>query len=640
MLSCPRNRQRCSHHLLAGSLFWFVPQLVLLFFFLTIMTASQSSLFRSSFVNLQIVSVTSFAWMIPHRFPRRSIGRTAQTTERYFFSAPRNGFTPTCRSTNSSPITSRRTMSTRQPFHEHDASATASNTKPGADRINVSNDEQDTIFALSSGHSTQPTAVAVIRITGPRAFSILQSMMLKPNKNIAPRKATLLQLHHPHQKQIILDQALVLYFPQPHSFTGEDVVEIHSHGSRAVVAQLLHVLSSTESSSHRVVRLAEPGEFTQRAFGAGKLDVLQTEALADLLHSETSAQSQQALQQLDGRLSRVYQQWRSSLIQGLAHAEAVIDFGDDEHLDDDDLEDNDIRIQQERQQQNIWGNIQVQIRELCESMQKQLQDQRRGEIVREGLQVSIVGPPNAGKSSLFNILSNRDAAIVSPTAGTTRDVLEVSLNLGGVKCILQDTAGVRTSTEDLIEQEGIKRTKQAAEKADMIVTMVDISDATHGIDILKEILDIPGVDPSNVILVLNKADLVDSEANGKQSPSSYPEELGGIYEISCTTQSGIDHFLDSLSSKVKQRISAPGSSDDSGRESEGVLITRARHRQHIQAATEALERFLILSNQGMVSVDLAAEELRLAASELGRITGAVDVEDVLDKLFSDFCIGK
>ena len=496
-----------------------------------------------------------------------------------------------------------------------------------ATSINNSFDD-DTIFALSSGQATGPTAVAVIRLSGPQSHSILER--LTPHaKTVPTRKAVVRKLLDPFSsnnnknknKNNQIDQALVLKFDAPHSFTGEDVVEFHSHGSRAVVREMLRILSEFPGA-----RMAEKGEFTQRAFAGGKLDLLEVEALADLLTADTQSQRLQALNQLDGKLSDLYQNWRTSLTKGLAHAEAVIDFGDDEHLGDDDDE-----VDYEKAQASVWGTMGEAILNLKNDMKDHLADNQRGELVREGLQIAICGPPNAGKSSLFNILAQRDAAIVSPIQGTTRDVLQVTLELGGVKCILSDTAGVRDETSDLIEQEGIKRARTAARQADVVVAMIDGTDVDEGIQALGDIMEDEEL-LSRLVLVINKLDLV--PAKQKQEPSTLTATTPKFY-LSCETSEGVDSFLDSLAARVVDRVS---SSEESGDES--PLITRARHRQHVEGAVEALERFGVLSQEGSYGLDLAAEELRLAASELGRITGAVDVEDVLDVLFADFCIGK
>jgi tRNA modification GTPase len=332
-------------------------------------------------------------------------------------------------------------------------------------------------------------------------------------------------------------------------------------------------------------------------------------------------------------------------------------------------------------QWNVWGTVQGRMTELRTSMQHHLQDARRGELVREGVRIAIVGPPNAGKSSLFNLLARRDAAIVSPIAGTTRDVLEVSLDLGGIKCVLSDTAGVRSETVevDSLELEGMKRTRVVAGKADLVVAMVDATNIDAGMEIVKNVLwqeqqqrlgeefQQPSSSSSSdhVLLVLNKLDLINGTVHYPHSQEEEEEEKststtkgpplsfgGGTFEISCATQAGIDDFLNGLTKIVQARIqqgeSFSSRSDNhnndsrtsTGPDPEGAMITRARHRHHVQAASEALERFDTLSRQGSMAVDMAAEELRLAASELGRITGAVDVEDVLDVLFTDFCIGK
>eukprot|EP00980_Cylindrotheca_fusiformis_P008084 scaffold1722_cov120-Cylindrotheca_fusiformis.AAC.14 len=497
----------------------------------------------------------------------------------------------------------------------HVPSETRSSTHMAAHA--TTSQDQDTIFALSSGFTgRQATAVAVLRISGSNAHHILDSMI--KSKLPPARKAVLKKLYNPEDSQM-MDHALCILFEGPNSFTGEDLVELHCHGSKAVVQGMLDLLPNLGC------RLAEPGEFTQRAFGQGKLDLVQVEALADILGADTQSQLRQALNQLDGKLSKVYEDWRSQLISGLAHAEAVIDFGDDERLGEDDILDDD------SEQWNVWGSVEGRMNDLSISMTNHLRDERKGELVREGVKIAIIGPPNAGKSSLFNLLSKKDAAIVSPIAGTTRDVLQVSMDLGGVKCTLQDTAGVRKVTNDILELEGIKRAQSVADQADLVVAMVDGSNPTEeaaGLDSIHSILSENKIGLN--ILVVNKCDIMDSS---NQSSSNAIGEFEKIHELSCVTQQGVDEFLESLTEEVVKRTQ-----NDSG--AEGAVITRARHRQHVEAATEALERFKVLSRQGPLAVDMAAEELRLAASELGRITGAVDVEDVLDVLFSDFCIGK
>lgn len=469
--------------------------------------------------------------------------------------------------------------------------------------------QDDTIYALSSGHSVQATAVALIRISGPDSSSILQTLS-QCGKLPPPRKAVVRKLFdNTDGSSSQLDQALVLWFPGPRSFTGQDSVELHCHGSRAVVQGVLSVLGT-------MARLAEPGEFTQRALLHNKMNVLQVEALADLLAADTATQRKQALAQLEGETAAIFTGFREQLIGGLAHAEAVIDFGDDE-----------LDVSDDQPQESVWGGVRDKMEVLRRSMEKELSS-RGAELVREGVKIAIVGPPNAGKSSLFNRLADRDAAIVSSQAGTTRDVLEVALDLGGTKCVLQDTAGVREETTDTIEKEGMQRALSAAARADLIVVLVDATETNSLETLLPTVLQ--QREEENTLIVRNKADLLsDRTTNEGAESSSQQQHDQRSHMISCLTDDGIDSFLQSLTKRVTLSV---GKNDG--------LITRARHRQHVQAAVEALERFDTLSHQGYMAIDMAAEELRLASSELGRITGAVDVEDVLDKLFADFCIGK
>lgn len=554
----------------------------------------------------------------------------------------------------------KRTMNLLSP-HTSSLSASLSDTDNAQDsrREQQGEDEEqltmdDTIFALSSGFTgQQATAVAVIRISGPKATTALESL-LRTSPSSKPRlpkyrQAALRKLYHPADYSI-LDHALVLSFKGPNSFTGEDLVELQCHGSRVIVERLLN-----EALPSMGCRLAEPGEFTQRAFSHGKLDLVQVEALADILAAETHLQVEQGLKHLNGDVSKTYESWRSTLISGLAHAEAVIDFGDDEHLllgEDNEFDDGTTDEALQEQQESVWGEVGTKMIHLQQSMQHNLEDGRRGELIREGIKVAIIGPPNAGKSSLFNLLARRDAAIVSPIAGTTRDVLQVSMDLGGVKCTLQDTAGVRSDTMDVLELEGMKRAKTVIQEADLVVAMIDVTTASLGMEIVQSVLDecnmndddeeyddAGNIEPTQMLLVRNKQDLMEEDSKIDAEDQKHQEMKFGddIFDISCREQEGIDKFLDALTQRVIARTRVNSDLDGAG---EGALITRARHRQHVEAAVLALERFVLLSREGNMAVDMAAEELRLAASELGRITGAVDVEDVLDVLFSDFCIGK
>ena len=566
--------------------------------------------------------------------------------------------------------------------------------------------EESTIYALSSGGggiAGTATAVSVIRLTGPKSHDVLRALLVKPGQSLGdvqmPKKrvASLRTVWDPtsclssgvnlfdsgdngddydnddnedasapSQKRYQpdpLDSALILTFSAPYSFTGEDVVEIHCHGSRAVVRGILDTLSHKTMTQAYGLRPADRGEFTQRAYGRGKLDLVEVEALADLITADTSLQRKQALKQFDGRLSRLYEGWRSELTSCLAHAEAVIDFGDDEDLDADDVDD---MHNEGDGGLGVWGNVIPRVQDLTHKMHRHLSDSQRGEITRDGLRICIVGPPNAGKSSFLNLLSNRDAAIVSPVAGTTRDIVEVTLDLSGVRCLVSDTAGVREegSTEDIIEVEGIKRARRAAREAHVIVCMVDATDVDHGMKAIRDILEDANDDGDEsampttqqqknqkIVFVKNKVDLLAAavEAGEMKLLRSEDDDSTNIhetFEISCETNNGIEALIISLTETVVSRVSSGGDDEESGSgsspamEAEGAVITRARHRRHVEAAAEALERFTMLSGQGYMALDMAAEELRLAASELGRITGAIDVEDVLDVLFSDFCIGK
>ncbi len=419
----------------------------------------------------------------------------------------------------------------------------------------------------------------MLRLSGPdarRAVTLLAGSL--PPPRVAQRRRFV-----DPQSGNALDDGLVLWFPAPRSATGEDVAEFHLHGSRAVLAAVMQALARLG------LRLAEPGEFTRRAFLNGKLDLLQAEAIADLAAAETEAQRRQAMRQLGGELGDVYRGWRDRLTRILAHLEAAIDFPEEDLPPE------------------IEGRIAGETEALVAEIERHLADGHRGERLRDGIDVAILGPPNAGKSSLLNRIARRDVAITSPVPGTTRDVIEVAIDLGGYPVVLADTAGLRDSA-DAIEQEGRRRAVQRAEQAEIRLFVFDIA---HPADAAGASAW-PGAD---TILVANKIDLVPS-AGTDPSPPALP--------VSALTAAGIDRLLAVLGDRVAQtyRIEAP-------------VLTRARHRQALEEAAASLRRSF-----SAALPELRAEDLRLALRSLGRITGAVDVEDLLDVIFRDFCIGK
>lgn len=447
----------------------------------------------------------------------------------------------------------------------------------------------DTIFALSSARGR--SGVAVIRVSGPQAHQSLCTLV--HGKTIEARKAHLCKLYYPQTHAMsgqVIDHALVLSFDGPHSFTGEDCVEYHCHGSPAVVQDMLSLLATLENH-----RMAEPGEFTRRAFENGKMDLTEAEAVADLIHAETSLQKQQALIQMEGGLSSIYRMWGERLKKGLAYLEASIDFADEELPD------------------GFLTPILVDLSDLNRDIAHHLDDNRRGERLRDGFSVVVIGVPNAGKSSLINILTQRDVAIVSDVSGTTRDVIETHLDIAGYPVILSDTAGLRSndlgdSDHDKIESEGIVRALDRAKSADIKILLIDGS-----VPLEKQDDIIQHKDESSLV-VINKSDL--------------PQKVDiDALKISTKNQSGIEDLLASIKMKLDDLVgSASG---------EGVSLTRARHRQNLSDATFSIERAL----QGQ-QLDLMAEDIRLAMRALGKITGRVDVEDLLDVIFNDFCIGK
>ncbi len=437
--------------------------------------------------------------------------------------------------------------------------------------------QRPTIFALASAAGR--AGVSVFRISGPRARQALVALGVE--KAFEPRVATLVTLSHNNQK---IDQALALYFPAPHSFTGEDVVELHTHGSRAIMRMLLDALGSIES-----LRLAEAGEFARRAFMHGKLDLVEAEGLADLIDAETASQHRQAIRQMGGQTTQRVEALRGAILEPLALMEAYIDFPDED-------------IPEE-----VLTEATQRVEALVKKLSELLDDGGIGEKIREGLDVVILGPPNAGKSSLLNALAKRDAAIVSPEAGTTRDLIEVALDIGGYAVTLVDTAGIRT-TDAAIESEGIRRALHRAEHADITLHVRDIATITESSSDLK------GLNPKNHLVAATKSDL-----------APLPDLPFTAYAISTQTGDGIAALMDALKEKIGERMESVAS----------PLITRARHRAAIAEALAALTRF-----DAHAPLELSCEELRLAAAAIGKITGKIWVDDVLDLVFSRFCIGK
>jgi len=477
-----------------------------------------------------------------------------------------------------------------------------------------------TIFALSSGAGVR-AGVSVIRISGPQASDVLVRMAPGRTDPIpAPRRAVVRTLRRAGEGSAqgaeVIDHALVLWFPGPRSFTGEDTVELHTHGSRAVVSATLEALGELPG-----LRLAEPGEFTRQAFGNGRLELTELEGLADLINADTEVQRKQALAQMAGVQRDTFERWRGVLIKALANTEALIDFGEDA----DDVT-----------EAALGAALSISA-EVRAEMVEQMMDGGRGEAVRDGIRVAILGPPNAGKSSLLNLLAQRDAAIVSPTAGTTRDVVSVTLELAGLPVIIADTAGLRSQTDDPIEVQGMQRARAEARRAHLQLWVYDAATPPEDIALLSasasgDAHSSDGDDPPVPrLLVLNKVDLLSNAAAAATPCSGFLPDRQ--WHISCLTQQGVQPFLDSLSSLV--------GSIYGGDEREAALVTRARHRQHLSACIGALDAFESLAALGdSAPLDLASEELRTAANELGRITGRVDVEELLDVIFRDFCIGK
>jgi len=442
-----------------------------------------------------------------------------------------------------------------------------------------------TIYALSSGPGI--SGIAIIRISGPnacKAITLLTGQPVPP-----PRIATLRKINSINTSELI-DEGIIIWFPGPQSYTGEDMVEIHIHGGKAIVIALQNEISKIEN-----FRLAEPGEFTKIAFQNGKINLLKAESIADLISAETEIQRLQAVKIMKGKSAKKFESLREKLLKILSFVEAKIDFPEEDLPDE--------NIQQ----------IKKDSTEVLNQITKILDDQKVGEIIREGFKIAIVGPTNAGKSSLLNNLSNRDVAIVSEIAGTTRDVIETHLNIDGYPVIISDTAGIRNS-KDEIEKKGIKLSLDRAENADLKLVVVD----AKSIDLSGFLNDLL---KDNAILVVNKSDLIKSELD---------IEVKKLDHVLISLKENLN--LDKLISKIKNKLRAKFIIN------EDILITRERHRQHLIQCSDNLRNFIEKNDKK--DFDKGAEDLRLATRHLAMIVGKVDVEEILGSIFNDFCIGK
>ena len=442
-----------------------------------------------------------------------------------------------------------------------------------------------TIYALSTGSGI--SGIAIIRVSGEETKKVIE--LLTSKKLPKPKVASLRKINKINTSELI-DEGIILWFPGPESYTGEDMAEFHIHGSKAVIEALHASISKIDNC-----RLAEPGEFTKLAFQNGKINILKAESIADLISAETEIQRQQAIKIMNGKSADKFNELREKLLKILSHVEAKIDFPDEDLPED------------------ILKNIKKNSNEVSLDIKKILDDQKVGERIREGFKIAIIGPTNAGKSSLLNHLSNRDVAIVSEIAGTTRDVIETHLNIDGYPVVVSDTAGIRNSKNE-IEKKGIKLALKKAEDADLKLIVIDAKSPDFK-GILKELMD------ENAILVINKSDLLIDGLN--PVTKNFEHVL-----ISVKNNFNIENLILKIKNKLKNKFIT----------SEDTLITRERHRDHLEKSFNYLKNFE--EKNDAEDFDKAAEDLRLATRHLGMIVGKVDVEEILGSIFNDFCIGK
>jgi tRNA modification GTPase len=438
------------------------------------------------------------------------------------------------------------------------------------------------VYALSSGRG--PSGIAIIRLSGKDTLRITK--LITKKKNINAKEANLCKFYDPSNNSLV-DEGLLLLFPSPNSFTGDDLAEYHVHGSNAVIAQFLKVLSEQSNC-----RIAEPGEFTKIAFQNNKIDLLEAESIGDLIHSETELQRQQAIKLVQGNASDYYNNLREKLVKSLAYIEAQIDFAEDDLPD------------------NVLKEVQVSIKEVYEDIKKILNDNKTGEKIREGFKVAIIGEVNAGKSSLLNLLSKRDAAIVSEEEGTTRDIVETYLNIEGYPVILSDTAGIREARNE-IEKKGISLALSKSKEADLNLIVIDNSSNTFNKKIESLIND-------KSIVVLNKSDI----------DSSKKHNFKNSVLVSVKDNKNIDELVKTIKGQLSTKFTF----------SKNILVTRERHRTKLNYCLKEINNFL--KKDQKKDIEMAAEDLRLATRHLGGIVGKVDVEEILGSIFKDFCIGK
>lgn len=446
--------------------------------------------------------------------------------------------------------------------------------------------DNKTIYALSTVYGK--SGVAVIRISGTNALEAVKYMTDLSVADLKPRYAYFVSLHHSLTRQTI-DKCLLLYFKAPNSFTGEDIVELQVHGSKAVIKASMDSLSQLKD-----FRLAEAGEFSKRAFYNQKMDLTEAEGLADLIDAETSEQQKYAIRQMEGGLKNLYNDWRETLLKILAHLEAYIDFPDEDIP------------------HSVVDTMMNDVFKLRNSIMEHLQGDNIGERLREGFRVVIVGPPNAGKSSLLNAIANREAVIVSDIAGTTRDAIDIHLDLGGYPVIFTDTAGLREAEEE-IEQKGIALAYRKIQDADLLICLFDAEkDSVQLFDNIKKSFK------NSILTVANKAD--------KLLPDKIAElSAAGCLVISAKHKDGVKILLDNIKQQISERFTS----------NSNLLITRQRYRDALKLCLENLQMFSFDKE-----IELTAEDIRLAARELGKITGRIEVDEILDKIFGSFCIGK